>query len=307
MLPIPSYIEDPMYRYKMPPMILKVEGKGNGIKTNIVNLGEVAEALRVPAEYPLKFLGMEQGSQTTFKQTGGDLITIVNGNFQYENLKKSLDKFIEKYVLCNKCKLPEIAMSVVNKIVMGRCNACGWDGQMDNKHRLATIIIKNPPKLMQDITEGVPVEDIKIKKKEKKSSKTKEPKEEGKEKKDKKKKKEKKKPSKPYESSEEDKAIIEALKEKFKGEEGTSLTHTSELITEVTTFFREKYLEIVEDESYAKKVDDIVYSMLKKLELSSKQTIHYGFIIFNSVFGINIAKEVDSQAANIEKIFTRAH
>ena len=28
--------------------MLKIEGKGNGIKTNIVNLGDVAKSLRVP-------------------------------------------------------------------------------------------------------------------------------------------------------------------------------------------------------------------------------------------------------------------
>ena len=32
----------------MPSLLLKIEGKGNGIKTNIVNLTEVAKALRVP-------------------------------------------------------------------------------------------------------------------------------------------------------------------------------------------------------------------------------------------------------------------
>ena len=34
----------------MPAAILKIEGKGNGIKTNIVNLPEIAKALRVPNE-----------------------------------------------------------------------------------------------------------------------------------------------------------------------------------------------------------------------------------------------------------------
>ena len=73
-------------------MILKIEGKGNGIKTNIVNLYDVAKALRVPEEYPLKFLGIEQGSQITYKKSGQDVTTIVNGNFTEVQLRPVLDK-----------------------------------------------------------------------------------------------------------------------------------------------------------------------------------------------------------------------
>lgn len=37
-------------RYKMPKMVLKQESRLNGVKTNIFNLDEVAQALRVPSE-----------------------------------------------------------------------------------------------------------------------------------------------------------------------------------------------------------------------------------------------------------------
>jgi translation initiation factor 5 len=46
MLNIPSTVNDPKYRYRMPKMQVKIESKGNGIKTNIVNLGDVAKHLR---------------------------------------------------------------------------------------------------------------------------------------------------------------------------------------------------------------------------------------------------------------------
>ena len=56
--------EDQFYRYKMPSLIAKVEGKGNGIKTVIVNMVEIGKALQRPPSYPCKFFGCELGAQT---------------------------------------------------------------------------------------------------------------------------------------------------------------------------------------------------------------------------------------------------
>merc|ERR1712190_521792 len=57
-----------------------------------------------------------------------------------------LDKFISMYVLCANCRLPEIDM-VVNKrgFVVATCKACGWNGDLDNMHKVATYIQRNPP------------------------------------------------------------------------------------------------------------------------------------------------------------------
>jgi len=41
-------VADAFYRYKMPKLLAKVEGKGNGIKTVIVNMVEIAKALGRP-------------------------------------------------------------------------------------------------------------------------------------------------------------------------------------------------------------------------------------------------------------------
>ena len=42
-------VADPFYRYKMERMQSKIEGKGNGIKTVIVNLTSIAQSLSRPA------------------------------------------------------------------------------------------------------------------------------------------------------------------------------------------------------------------------------------------------------------------
>lgn len=41
-------VKDPFYRYKMERLQSKIEGKGNGIKTVVVNLSGVAQSLARP-------------------------------------------------------------------------------------------------------------------------------------------------------------------------------------------------------------------------------------------------------------------
>lgn len=42
--------DDPTYRYKMPKLVTRIEGRGNGIRTVNVNMDDVAEALSRSAE-----------------------------------------------------------------------------------------------------------------------------------------------------------------------------------------------------------------------------------------------------------------
>ncbi|MPC23963.1 Eukaryotic translation initiation factor 5 [Portunus trituberculatus] len=136
---------DAFYRYKMPKIMAKVEGKGNGIKTVVVNMSDVAKALGRPPTYPCKYFGCELGAQTQF-DTKNDRY-IVNGSHDAAKLQDLLDGFIKRFVLCPKCENPETVLFPNEKkgIIKQSCKACGHQGMLDMKHKLTTFILKNHP------------------------------------------------------------------------------------------------------------------------------------------------------------------
>ncbi|KAL5079478.1 hypothetical protein RYX36_007899 [Vicia faba] len=90
--------DDAFYRYKMPKMIMKIEGRGNGIKTNIVNMVDIAKALARPAAYTTKYFGCKLGAQSKFDEKIGT--SHVNGAHDTPKLVGLLENFIKKYVQC---------------------------------------------------------------------------------------------------------------------------------------------------------------------------------------------------------------
>jgi translation initiation factor 5 len=55
---------DPSYRYKMPKLVSKIEGRGNGIKSVIVNGPAIADSLHRPVSHLIKYFGCELGAQS---------------------------------------------------------------------------------------------------------------------------------------------------------------------------------------------------------------------------------------------------
>lgn len=138
-------LSDAHYRYKMPQLLVKVEGKGNGIKTVLPNISDVARALSRPPTYPTKFFGCELGAQTIFDEKADRYI--VNGAHDASRLRELLITFIDKFVLCPSCKNPETDLILTkNEEVLRDCKACGERRSVDMRHKLITYIIKNPPK-----------------------------------------------------------------------------------------------------------------------------------------------------------------
>ncbi|KAI3862097.1 hypothetical protein MKX03_007320 [Papaver bracteatum] len=94
----------------MPRMLTKIEGRGNCIKTNVVNMADIAKALARPASYATK--------------TG---VSLVNGAHDTAKLAGLLDNFIKKFMIQLKCA------------------ACGFVSDADMRDKLTAFIVKNPP------------------------------------------------------------------------------------------------------------------------------------------------------------------
>ncbi|XP_059284427.1 eukaryotic translation initiation factor 5-like [Lycium ferocissimum] len=136
--------DDAFYRYKMPRMITKIEGRGNGIKTNVVNMVDIAKALARPPSYTTKYFGNELGAQSKFDEKTGT--ALVNGAHETPKLAGLLENFIKKYVQCYGCGNPETEVLITKtQMIQLKCAACGFISDVDMRDKLTTFILKNPP------------------------------------------------------------------------------------------------------------------------------------------------------------------
>eukprot|EP00755_Sulcionema_specki_P004150 Sspe_Gene.29376::Locus_13891_Transcript_2_2_Confidence_0.800_Length_1114::g.29376::m.29376/K03262/EIF5; translation initiation factor 5 len=136
----PEKKDDAYYRYKMPALQIKVEGSGNGIKTVIPNIADIAAKLNRDPEYPMKYFGSDLGTNFKFE----DSKWIVMGQHEKARLQKSLYDFICKFVLCKACRNPETKTLIDSKkkTIWLRCGACGRDTECVNDKTSNTIIKK---------------------------------------------------------------------------------------------------------------------------------------------------------------------
>eukprot|EP00752_Nemacystus_decipiens_P010461 g9320.t1 len=159
-------IDDPEYRYKMPRVIGKVEGRGNGIKTVIFNVMDLSLALKRDPGEVCKFFGTELGAQTRYNEE--DERAIVNGAHTNATLQQLVHKYVELFVLCPNCRLPESKYKIKNGAIFHKCYACGAKEMVDMSHKLCTYIVNTAKKAKKGKDKE---KDSKEKKREKKEKK----------------------------------------------------------------------------------------------------------------------------------------
>ena len=190
-------VDDPEYRYKMPVVYGKIEGRGNGIKTVIPNITDVALSLHRPPGEVCKFFGCELGAQTTYSAETDR--AIVNGAHTDATLQSLIHRYIEKFVICPQCGLPETDYKIKNEVIYHKCAACGSKEPVDMEHKLCTYILAQDKKAKKEAKgkDKKTKKDKEEKKKDKKAKKSGSDEDSKKKKKDKKKKDKDKKKDKP--------------------------------------------------------------------------------------------------------------
>jgi translation initiation factor 2 beta subunit (eIF-2beta)/eIF-5 len=133
---------DEKQRYKMPTILTKTESGGNGVKTVFANIEDVAAAIFREAEVLHKYFGYELGAQATFVSKENKYL--VMGEFPADILQKKVFEFIEKFVLCSKCRCPEtdVEAGPKGRSVILRCRACGTGHTAQANEKMTPLLLK---------------------------------------------------------------------------------------------------------------------------------------------------------------------
>ncbi len=142
-----------------------------------MNVVEVAASLnREPAEIT-KFFGCELGAQTTYA-TDTDR-AVVNGAHRDQDLQNHLTRYIENFVLCKTCRLPETHYKIKDGLISQKCLACGGKDLVDMTHKLTAFILAQHKKAKELAKAAEKATGGKDKKKDKKEKGSKKDEEEG--------------------------------------------------------------------------------------------------------------------------------
>lgn len=111
-----SDVMDPFYRYTMTKMNI-IRHKN---KTVIDNIDTVCKDLERDPKLLVDFYKKKFSISIIYK----DNVMSTSANIQYDQFHLMLREFIEQYVLCEKCKLPETDIQIKDDKIKLSCKCC---------------------------------------------------------------------------------------------------------------------------------------------------------------------------------------
>ena len=118
------------YRYKMEQINLNNCGKGNGQFTIINNMDEISKSINTPPEILYKYLVFVLGSAFNDKKKA------LTGTYTTEIIQQCIYDYINKFVICPNCNIPELMYKIENKKVCASCSACGKTNNIEFNNKI---------------------------------------------------------------------------------------------------------------------------------------------------------------------------
>jgi translation initiation factor 2 subunit 2 len=109
-------------RFKVPAAKVTNPGK----KTIVTNFRDICDKLNRDQETVAKFLLHELGTAGSRSESR---ITL-NGTFQEQDINAAIKKYVENFILCKVCHLPDTQLLKEGKQAFIRCEACGAKYQL---------------------------------------------------------------------------------------------------------------------------------------------------------------------------------
>lgn len=122
----------------MPPIVTRREGKGAG-KTVLCNISDVAKHLQRSVEEIMHYFSFELGARGTFDNHRKE--GFINGPHSAHSLQILLSKYIDEFVICVGCGLPETIYTTDSRYLYQDCGSCGLRSA-HMEHRLADSLHK---------------------------------------------------------------------------------------------------------------------------------------------------------------------
>ena len=110
-------LEDSGERFEIP----KVQGHHAKNRTILTNYLQIVSHLRRTPEHLAKFLGKELASST---EINGERL-ILSSKLSSKQINEKIEKYVNTFVLCPKCKKPDTELVEENSRQYLKCLACG--------------------------------------------------------------------------------------------------------------------------------------------------------------------------------------
>lgn len=143
--------KDPNFRYKINIIEINHTGSGNGCFTNLLNLDKISSQINHNKLTLLKYLGINLGCKINQDKFW------LQGHHYSDKIQEIIFEFINSFVLCPKCSIPELKYNHKKfkklELINITCLGCGFNTDINHKC-LKKNNIKIYDKILQDIKDN---------------------------------------------------------------------------------------------------------------------------------------------------------